>query len=208
MSKLSDDLEVARCPHCRVDKPNLPMLHQMETHSHGGENRRRWRVYACKRCGGVVVAWGAEFGGPVAQVFPEVAGVAEEIPERARSYLEQANSSLHAPAGAVMLAAASVDEMLKEKGLAEGSLDARIKKAVEDHLITSEMAKWAHEVRLDANDQRHADRKATLPTEGDAKRVVDFTSALGSFLFVLPARVTRGIAAAESSASPPAAAGR
>ena len=43
--------------------------------------------------------------------------------------------------------------MLKAKDYTEGSLYSRIDKAVEDRLITKEMAAWAHEVRLDANDQ-------------------------------------------------------
>jgi hypothetical protein len=113
--------------------------------------------------------------------------------------LKQAINTLHAPAGSVMLSASSVDAMLKEKGYTKGSLYTRVNKAVEDHLITSEMARWAHDIRLDANDQRHADQQASLPTESDAKKCVDFAIALGEFLFVLPARVERGLAAAEST---------
>lgn len=92
-----------------------------------------------------------------------------------------------------MLAASSVDAMLKEKSYKTGSLYDRINKAATDHLITKEMATWAHEVRLDANDQRHADDKADLPSEADAIRVIEFAEALATFLFVLPGRVTRGI---------------
>ena len=55
------------------------------------------------------------------------------------------------------------------------------------------MAKWAHEVRLDANDQRHADLNAQLPEQKDATRVIDFAIAFGQFLFVLPAKVLRGL---------------
>ena len=55
------------------------------------------------------------------------------------------------------------------------------------------MDEWAHDVRLDANEQRHADEAATLPGEGDAKRYVDFSLALAEFLSVLPARVHRGL---------------
>ena len=55
------------------------------------------------------------------------------------------------------------------------------------------MAKWAHQVRLDANDQRHADESAPLSTKQDAERSVRFALALAEILFVLPARVTRGI---------------
>ena len=91
-----------------------------------------------------------------------------------------------------MLCASSVDAMLKEKNYKDGSLYQRIDKAAENHLITSEMAKWAHEVRLDANDQRHADESAELPEEADAQKCIEFTKALGEFLFVLPGRVERG----------------
>jgi hypothetical protein len=91
-----------------------------------------------------------------------------------------------------MLAACSVDSMLKNKEHTEGSLNARIDKAAEDHLITSEMAAWAHEIRLDANDERHADESAPLATTVDAEKAVEFAVALAQFLFVLPARVERG----------------
>jgi hypothetical protein len=91
-----------------------------------------------------------------------------------------------------MLAASSVDAMLKAKGYKEGKLYTRIEKALEDHLITPEMADWAHEVRLDANDQRHDDEEAPLPEQSDAEKVTEFTSALAQFLFVLLARIQRG----------------
>ena len=135
------------------------------------------------------VAGGAE----VLAFFPDAPSAKDDIPERPRAFLQQAMESLHAPAGAVMLAGSAVDAMLKLKGYADGSLYARIEKAAEDHLITAEMARWAHEVRLDANDQRHADQSADLPTVDDAKRVIDFTSAFAEFLFVLPSRILRGI---------------
>lgn len=92
-----------------------------------------------------------------------------------------------------MLAASAVDSMLKLRGYSEGSLYARIEKAIENHLLTQEMGQWAHAVRLDANDQRHADEAAALPTEADAKRVIDFAEALAEILFVLPSRVARGL---------------
>lgn len=55
------------------------------------------------------------------------------------------------------------------------------------------MSQWAHQIRLEANDQRHADDNASLPTEVDVKRVVEFAIALGEFLFVLPNRVQTAI---------------
>ena len=101
--------------------------------------------------------------------------------------------SIHSPAGAIMLASSSVDAMLKTKGFKEGAHYTRINNAVTKHIITEEMSKWAHQVRLDANEQRHADENFVLPTEEDAKKAIDFTLALAEFLFVLPNKVTKGI---------------
>jgi hypothetical protein len=128
----------------------------------------------------------------ISEVWPERQSVPESIPGRAREYLGQAISSMHAPVGAVMLTASAVDAMLKDKGYKEGSLFSRIDSAAKDHLITAEMATWAHEIRLDANDQRHSDETAALPDAADAAKVVEFANALAQFLYVLPARVARG----------------
>jgi hypothetical protein len=81
--------------------------------------------------------------------------------------------------------------MVKEKGYTSGSLYARIGEAATKHLITEEMAAWAHEFRLDANDQRHSDISNDLPSQDDANKAIEFAQGL-AFLFVLPARVARG----------------
>ena len=91
-----------------------------------------------------------------------------------------------------MLTASAVDAMLKDKGFKDGSLNARIDVAAKAHLITNEMAAWAHEIRLDANDQRHAEESVALPEAADAARVIEFANALAQFLYVLPSRVERG----------------
>jgi hypothetical protein len=75
----------------------------------------------------------------------------------------------------------------------DGTLSHRIDRAASDHLITPDIAKWAHQFRLDANDQRHADEAAPLPTQQDAQRSLGFALALADVLYVIPARVTRGI---------------
>jgi hypothetical protein len=164
-----------------------------ETSDYTQQNKRMWGAYTCSRCGGVVTAWAHKGTNEVIEMFPRPLEVDEAIPSRAKEYLSQAINSLSSPAGAVMLAACAVDAMLKEKGFKDGSLYSRINKAADDHLITKDMSHWAHEVRLDANDQRHVDEAASLPTTDDARRVIDFTQALGMFLFVLPARVQRGL---------------
>jgi hypothetical protein len=124
-------------------------------------------------------------------IFPKPSALARGMPAKAEAFLNQAIECIHAPSGAIMLCASAVDAMLKEKGLKAGSLHSRIELAIRENLITKEMGLWAHEVRLDANDERHADESAALPTEQEANRCVDFAKALAEFLFILPARIER-----------------
>lgn len=191
--KQLNQLELERCPHCKVAKPLLGRVWHMDTADHAKENKRFWSTYLCKSCGGVILAVSPfNVDHDITCIWPAPQAVAEEVPVRAREFLSQAIASLHAPAGAVMLTASAVDAMLKDKGHKDGSLNSRIDSAAEAHLITAEMAAWAHEIRLDANDQRHADETASLPSEADAAKAIEFTNALAQFLYVLPARVERG----------------
>jgi hypothetical protein len=190
---MQPQLVLDRCPHCRVARPNLTRQWVLKTANHANENHRDWTGYKCETCGGVITCGGpASTGLRITEMYPSGSTASSDIPDRARTFLQQAIETIHAPAGAVMLAGSAVDSMLKAKGKKEGSLYKRIDEAAAQHLITQEMALWAHEVRLDANDQRHADEDAALPTEDDAKRCIGFASALGEFLFALPARVAAG----------------
>lgn len=205
MSELSNQLILDSCPHCGRANPTLELAHPfVETKRHDGIYERWWGVYFCKTCGGIVTAWALKADNnpstcPIQEVCPSTPVISDSIPEKAREYLTQAQNSLHAPAGAIMLSASAVDAMLKEKGYTKDSLYKRIDQSAAEHLITDAMAKWAHEIRLDANEQRHADVSATLPTEKDAKLTLDFAIAFAEYLFVLPSRVTSGITDATAS---------
>ena len=190
--KSLDLLALSRCPHCNVAHPHLARVYgPVSSISVNGQISRWWNLYKCDSCGGMVIAASEHKEGKVNEMYPKAVVVNESIPEPANTYLNQAIESLHAPAGAVMLSASAVDSMLKIKGFKVGSLKQRIDEAATNHLITSEMAAWVHEVRLDANEQRHADENVSLPNDVDAKKSVSFALALAEFLFVLPARVER-----------------
>ena len=199
MLLLKEQLELPRCPHCSVDSPNLITKAPFNTQPANGGKSRDWRIYCCVRCGGLITAAAPHGQLEISEYYPKTRDVAAELPERSRDFMLQAMNSLHAPAGAVMLAASAVDAMLKAKGYSEGKLYGRINKAIKDSLITKEMGDWAHQVRLDANDQRHADEEAKIPDGEDARRAIEFAAALGDFLFVFPSRVNRGL---EESAAP------
>jgi hypothetical protein len=51
------------------------------------------------------------------------------------------------------------------------------------------MGESAHHIRLEANDLRHADKDASIPTAEQAEQSIEFTEALGDILFVLPSSV-------------------
>jgi hypothetical protein len=125
-------------------------------------------------------------------LVPGVQSFDAAIPERVKNRLAQAVETLSSPSTSIMVCASSVDAMLKELGYKSGSLYSRIEEAVQRHQITSDMSAWAHDVRLDANDERHADEIAPEPTAQDAERCLDFARTLADILFVLPARVKRG----------------
>ncbi len=110
--KLISQLEMDQCPHCGVNTPNLYMVNDFATSSSSG-NQRHWKTYVCKRCGGVISAASSVPNGEVFEIYPSETEIDQSIPDPARSYLSQASSSIHAPAGAIMLAATAVDAMLK-----------------------------------------------------------------------------------------------
>jgi hypothetical protein len=177
-----------------VDHPSLnALITGLSTKNYIGDDHRIWKIYSCTRCGGVITAAAFQDQGDTIEIYPQAALVSDSIPVRARQYLQQALDTLNSPAGSVMLSASAIDAMLKAKGYKDGTLYSRIKKAAEEHMITESMAEWAHNVRLDANDQRHSDDAAPLPDSQDARRSIDFAMALAQFMFVLPEMVSKGL---------------
>jgi hypothetical protein len=196
-----EQLQLESCPHCRRHLPTLEVVAgPIFTSALDAPQPRAWKVYACRACGGIVVAWAWHRApvsnhplGKIEGILPQPDELSATIPDTARKYLHQAQESLHAPDGAVMLAASAVDAMLKTKDYVEGSLYSRIKLAADNHLITPDMALWAHHVRLEANNPRHVDDEEPHATPESAKQAVEFAAALANILFVLPSRVTRGL---------------
>lgn len=197
---LDQYLKIRRCPHCSIANPSIEVrTNAFVTHSDDGSNPRTWIAYACNTCGGVVTASSNNSANIVSEMYPETLTVNDVLPLKVKSFLQQAIDSTFAPSGSIMLCASAVDSMLKEKSYKDGGLYTRINKAITDGILTSDMGTWAHQVRLDANDERHADDEATLPTAEDAKQTIEFTKTLAELLFVLPSKVTKGIAASAQS---------
>ena len=196
MPKLEDQLALDKCPNCNVDKPSLNLeADQFNTANWEGKDKRVWGIYACKRCGGVVSAYAHAEDWDIVDYFPKTDEVHTCIPETARHYLQEAIDTKHSPSASIMAASSSVDSMLVEKGFDQKNLFDKIKAAQEANLITKGMKQWAHQVRLNANDERHPKGKTDFPSSDDAQSTIEFTLALAEFLFVLPYKVEEGLKA-------------
>jgi hypothetical protein len=184
-----------RCPHCGVASPTMELIYKSDCicppANHYGHI---WGVYKCNSCKLAILAQsvlGNQGTTDVLATYQSLSAPDIELPERVRTYLGQATASLHAPDGAVMLAGAAVDMMLKEKGYLKGSVYARIDEAVTANVLTTDMGEWAHDVRLGSNRPRHADDTDPHVSSDEAKQAVEFAKMLGHFLLVLPARVSQ-----------------
>lgn len=214
--RLADPItDLERCPQCGAYKPTLNFVHADIDYRAGHIRGPGWAIYRCSGCYDIVSffctlsrpAHGSNWSAHFTQhnIFSNKMlpasqdSIAADLPERAANYLQQAVNSLNVPDGAVMLSGSAVDAMLKEKGYKDGSVYQRIEKAVADHLLTADMGKWAHAVRLQANQPRHADLDDPHATKEQARQAVEFAKALGDFLFVLPARIASGTQAAEAA---------
>jgi len=193
---------IARCPHCGVGRPQVATLNDLSTRA-----GRRWAVFTTTCCGGLLLAQGLNGDGTpnavIEALYPAARSAAVEIPDPARTYLQQAFETLHAPDEAAVMAGSAVDAMLKNFGLIEGTVYHRIEQAVDQHILTDPMGEWAHEVRLGANRPRHADTENPHVSPHQAEQSVEFAEALGHFLFVLSSRVKKGIEAAKADEAPP-----
>lgn len=200
---LETHLELDRCPHCGTDTPTLELNQKIFiTESFDKYQKKAWGIYICKRCGGVITASAlmpnaAHVPLVAHEIFPFPESPDKSIPPKPRTFLKQAIDTLHSPSGSIMLSSSAINAMLNEIGCNAHNLYDQIRKAKEENKITEGMADWAHEIRLNANSQRHPKDDIELATTEDAKRTVDFAKALAEFLFVLPSKVKRGIAQAK-----------
>jgi len=213
----TDHLQVDRCPHCSTANPTLIRRHVFYVQPKKASYLAafpnncflQWHVYTCESCAGLaavasrVAATQVQFPQNQAAewMVPAPDPISADVPEPAARYLLRARETISSPEASVVMSASAVDAMLKKRQYMAGTLYTRIKKAEEDGVLTKEMAAWAHDIRLDANDERHADHTAEAPTLKDAERCLEFAETIADLLFVLPARVKRGL----KPASPPPA---
>lgn len=197
---------IPRCPYCGVASPQIVLKHapNEKVLLPNGDPATWYAAYSCTSCCNWFIAKGdpdwAHINNPqIIEIVPGFPRAHEDLPDMARNFLDQAMQTLAAPDASAVMSGSAVDAMLKELGYEEGSVYERIDQAVADHKITAEMAEWAHSVRLGSNRPRHADKNNPHVTREEAKQSLEFAEALGNFLFVLTAKINRGIEAANKA---------
>lgn len=201
MSFKIDDIQ--RCPHCNIADPNLGNPENFSTQGRR-TSQRFWAKLLCNSCGGVILIEYKNQGNPeILEMWPEEELIDETIPDRPADLLEQALKSFESnPVGSIVTTSAAIDAMLNDRGYTEETARTRLKGTkkksdlfnriqlmAEDHLITPDMADWAHVVRKWANIQRHQNDKTPLPTQEEAEEVYYFAEIFSEYLYVLPQRV-------------------
>lgn len=205
MDRLGSPLRlVKRCPHCGIAHPDIYFIHAPQEPLRRGDGGQvaRWGMYGCSTCGSAILAEGNPAEGSinnpqVIRYIPEAKQAHGDLPDSAMRYLDQAMQSLQSPDAAAVMAGSAVDAMLKQIGYEKGSVYSRIDEALKQNRITEGMAEWAHSVRLGANRPRHVDKDAPHVSMSEAAQSVEFAEALGNFLFVLTAKIQRGIEASK-----------
>ncbi|MBA1140275.1 DUF4145 domain-containing protein [Mesorhizobium neociceri] len=198
-----------RCPHCSIPNPGYEQawFSSAPIQRATPGQTAKWGTYFRMSCGGGILARGIwsdlKETGEIAVLIPAGRLVHDDVPEPVRIFLQQAIDTQHAPDAAALMAGSAVDAMLKTLGYEKGSVYTRINTAVADHKITESMGEWAHAVRLEANNPRHADKEKPHVSSDEASQSVEFAEALAFFLFVLTERIKRGKKAAEAASAPP-----
>ncbi len=188
-------LGVENCPHCGVAHPLLVRVwtSSQDITKRSGGLASHWAAYVCSACGSIVTAQGnlgeLNSNPQVRAIFPAIWEAHPTLPERVAAYLKQARDTLASPDASVVMSASAIDAILKHHKLTDGVLYSRIDEAVKLGILTKTMAEWAHRVRLDANNPRHADSTTPHLSPEDAVRAFDLADALATFLFVLPSKM-------------------
>ncbi len=118
--------------------------------------------------------------------------VSEEVPERPRVILQDANDAWNSPVACVTTAVRAVEAMMAELEYDKRSmgLKNRIDSAVKAGDLPHAMGDWANEVREIGNETHTDEAPAPLPTEDEAKKALLFANTLADYLFVMPARIS------------------
>jgi hypothetical protein len=210
------NVQLAICPFCYAKNPGLHLIHLTDIElslpqarllgDQVAEGACQWALYSCTSCllcisVCIAQAWGATGRLRTVLAFPTIVSShsrLKDTPSSARDYLLEAERIRRdSPRSSILATATAIDHMLKHRGYKTGSLYERINAAVAAQEFPKSIGDWAHEVRLDANDIRHADEH-TDPSYYSAQRadlLWRLAATISDVWFGIPAEIARGRAA-------------
>lgn len=202
----SGDIFQNNCPHCQTRSVAFAIeyVRGWWYYLDGDEFepvRREDTLAVCGFCNKTVLA---EFGeeGNFLRVHPSPPEPPENLPETVGRYFEQGVDSLfqnYDAAGAMFRTTLETALKIKFPKTKAINLKDRINKAVEQGNLTSDLAAWAHEIRLGGNDAVHEEPLS----EEEAQDLCDFTELVLLYLFTLPEKLARARARREPDIPPP-----
>ncbi|MFR9795829.1 DUF4145 domain-containing protein [Streptomyces sp. MS06] len=196
---------VRTCGWCNV-RCNMQRVHTVDIGVAGwGERQSVAMTFQCDGCGHLSVATGRRepspwesngtrlvVDGPSAW-FPRQLGkrVYDDVPEAIASMAIEAHQclSIEANRAAVALARAVVEATAKDRGIKTGTLEKKIDKLFEQHLIREYVKDAAHEVRFGGNEVAHGDLVAEPMDNVTATEILGLMDEILDEVFQSPARV-------------------
>ena len=191
-----DELKLKRCPHCNIASPHI----RLQGNFIGEGGRYHWGLYQCQSCQKAITAridCDATTGiQKLDTCFPKIENQileAEAVPENIRKDLQEAFEST--PSASIMMTNRALDMMLVDRrGYDDDTLSfyQKIEKALEDNLITEDISKWAHKIRLDSNVIRHKKTEGNnRPTSEQAQQALKFAQTLAEILYIFPSLIPK-----------------
>lgn len=210
------------CPRCGTRSVAFRLLGQHRWHGDEDSEDRFFDVFGeCGHCNrGVILTYKIGYGeaDPLQQgmhqflssdglleIAPEPAstGAPQHTPNRVADLFRQGRESLNSgswdAAGAMFRKAVEIGLKVRFPDInPEWRPDKRIKKAADDHLLTSDLAEWAHRIRYMGNEAVHED----VFTEAQAREMSAFTEIMLQYMFTLPGKLSAARDAVEKREAP------
>ena len=126
----------------------------------------------------------------------------EDIPEVVERYFKQGVDNLfqnYDAAGVMFRTTLEIALKIRFPKTKAKNLNDRINNAVEQGNLTSDLAAWAHEIRLGGNEAVHDEPLS----QEEAQDLRDFTELVLLYLFTLPEKLARAKARREPDLPPP-----
>jgi hypothetical protein len=135
-------------------------------------------------------------------IWPEVVMTKDfpDVPEAIATAASEAHQALgaFAPRAAVAMARSVIEATAKDKGITQGSVQAKINRLAGDGHISEAMREAAHEIRFAGNEAAHGDLVSEPISVEEASEVVELMDAILERVYQEPAKVARVRASREA----------